>query len=502
MEFIAQQLFFYFAIALVLFLPGWFLLNLIEARKKYFSILEKFVISAGLSIVSVNFLLIIISKLGILINKTSVIFSIFSFILILQLIIHIIKKSCDTYPRSVKSVTEEINALKFSKNQTILIVLILFLTVFIKTAYLSNTIFPTSTDLGHHMYWSKLIAETGELPAYAKQEIISADGNYSVSRPEPIADFIIGEHLIFSAVALISGADFISSFPSLILLLVNIFSLLAFFVLALRFFAGSPGGKNIPILALFLLGPLYAISSPQAKFVSGGVIGNLLGNLLIPLVLYFFYRALTEKNSNFALLGVLCSAGVFYAHHLSALILLFALLFSLVIFSLLNFRNLLVHMKSWAGILFSKQVVGIILFLAFFALFVHLPEYFEKSAVDTAIGAPSKSTRLGLTFAQLKFSAGEPRLALALAGIIVVLASRARTFYRSAFLLGWAGSLFVMSLKPGWLFIDIPSRHRSPHRHFGRAHRPEYSHTKALGQSPARRLKRRKRPHDPFPRSV
>src|SRR4030042_2656191 len=159
MDFILQQILFYFAIILVLFLPGWFLLNFIEAKRKYFSLLEKFAISAGLSVISVDFLLIIIGRAGIIINKFSVIFLIIAFILLLQLITHAIKKSYNKIHRPVENVIKEKDKESFSKNQTILIVLILFLTIFIKTVYLQDTIFPSATDLGHHVYWSKLISE-------------------------------------------------------------------------------------------------------------------------------------------------------------------------------------------------------------------------------------------------------------------------------------------------------------------------------------------------------
>src|SRR4030042_4192628 len=99
-DFIYNQIAFFFSLVLILFLPGFFLLNLIEVGKKYFSSLEKFIISAGLSIVAVNFLLIIIGRSGIAINKTSVLFSIIFFVLLLQFITHAIKKRRGTFLRS------------------------------------------------------------------------------------------------------------------------------------------------------------------------------------------------------------------------------------------------------------------------------------------------------------------------------------------------------------------------------------------------------------------
>jgi hypothetical protein len=45
--------------------------------------------------------------------------------------------------------------------------------------------------------------------------------------------------------------------------------------------------KNITALSFFAVGVLYAINAPQGKYVSGGVVGNILGNMFLPVALYF-----------------------------------------------------------------------------------------------------------------------------------------------------------------------------------------------------------------------
>lgn len=453
-QFLSSQILFYISIILVLFIPGYFLLLAIESRNRLFSTLEKLVFSLGLGIISVDFLMILMGKIGISFTRLSIILVVLTFsatCFAINKLIRLKGKKSDlknTDPETVFS---------FSRNQKILIIILLFLTIFIKTAYLKNSIFPTSTDLGHHMYWAKMTSETGKLPVYQESDIIQVDGKYVVSQPEKIADFIIGEHLIFSAINLVSGIDFISYFPSLVLFLIHIAGILAIFVLTLRFFEKYSFGKNAAIFSLFLIGPLYAISSSQAKFVSGGVIGNTIGNLIIPIALCFLLRAFKEKNPNFLSLGIVSAVGLAYAHHLSAFIFLFIFAFIAIIFLVFNLKNIFLHIKEWSRLVFKPQVIIILAFAVLFFVFAYTPTYVDSQAVGTAVGGPSKETRAGLTFNQLKTTAGEARMVFGLIGIAILLGIKNRKSHENAFALGWCISLLIMSLKPQWLFLDLPS---------------------------------------------
>ena len=448
-NFIQTQLLFYLAIFLVLFVPGYFLLLAIESKRKLFSSLERMIFSFGFSIIIIDLLMMLMGKAGILFNKISIIAAVLLFSAICYAIHKIIKnKSPDESEEKI---------FDFSKNQKILIIILLFLTIFIKTAYLKNSIFPTSTDLGHHMYWSKTISETGKLPIYQESDIVQVDGKYQVSQPQNIADFIIGEHLIFSAINLISGINFISYFPALILFLIHIAGILAIFILTLRLFRSYTFGKNAAILSLFLMGPLYAISSSQAKFVSGGVIGNTIGNLLIPFAVYFLFRALKEKNSALLSLSLLSALGMVYTHHLTALIFIFIFIFTAIIFSILNYDKLSSYFKEWLKIIFRPQIIAFIIISILFVFAVYTPTYLNTKAIGTAVGGPSKETRAGLTFNQLKTTAGEARMVFGLIGIIILLAIKKRKEYENAFILGWCISILIMSLKPQWLLLDLPS---------------------------------------------
>ena len=182
--------------------------------------------------------------------------------------------------------------------------------------------------MGHHNYWAKEMSETHKLPVY-----------------EGMPDFIIGEHIALSEINMLSGKSFFSAFPVIFLLLINLLSILTVFVLTLRVFKN----KNIAILLILFLGVLFAVSSPQAKFVSGGVMGNILGNLLMPMAFYFYLRASELLNYDtvslfdsrkFLSLGIFSTFGLFYTHHLTAFIFLFIFSFLIVVFLILNYKDL------------------------------------------------------------------------------------------------------------------------------------------------------------------
>jgi hypothetical protein len=304
------------------------------------------------------------------------------------------------------------------------------------------------------MYWAKIITTNGNLPRYEKVNIGS---DFTIQKPEPIADFIIGEHLIFSVIALASGSDFISTFPSLILFLVHIMSILTLFILTLLFFRNIPYGESVALLVLFLIGPLYALASPQAKFVSGGVIGNTIGNLFIPLAIFFYIRAFTEKKASMLAWAFFVSFGLAYTHHLSTFVFIFIILFSLLIFAAINFKQLFREMHEWLKIFIRFAPLAVLISGIIFIIFVYTPTYLNSSAIDTAVGTPSKESRAGLTLHQLKMTAGEARFVFAILGLAALFLLRKAEKYKQAFLFGWIGSLIAMSLFPNWLFIDIPS---------------------------------------------
>ena len=477
MSIFIEILTFFLSLLILTFLPGYFLISAIFKKKSpnLFLPIEKLIISFALSLIIFDFLMILLGRLGFNFNKVSILTTLSTVVAICYLYIKL--------PKKEKTTSEKIR-IKFNRNQTILIILTIFLTIFIKTAYLKDSIFPTSTDLGHHMYWSKLISETGHLPHYAKKEIAFENESFEMESEE-IADFIIGEHLIFSGIHSLTNIDFISYFPIIVLFLINIFGILAIFILSLRLFENFSienkffNSVNLSIITLFLSGPIYAIASPQAKFISGGVIGNMIGNLLIPICLYFFFRAIKEKDRQLMLLGLFFSAGIFYTHHLSGFIFIFILIFTLLFFNLfviiqnIKFNSFLPSIKNAYKKLIQENISTILnlpvlsfLILSIgFVLFVYTPSYLETNAQSTVVGAPSKSTRAGLNWEQFKYSVGELRLILgiigSLASLVIILIKKNKSSVAEVLavsvLFGWSISISLMSLKPHWLHINIPS---------------------------------------------
>ena len=56
-----------------------------------------------------------------------------------------------------------------------------------------------------------------------------------------------------------------------------------------------------------------------------------------------------------------------------------------------------------------------------FLIFIYTPSYLNAEATGTAVGTPSKATRTGLTAIQFKYAVGEPRLALGIIGITLLI---------------------------------------------------------------------------------
>ncbi len=439
-----QQIWFIIVLLILFIVPGWLILRSVFPYSK-FTVFEWVVIAITLSLASLNFLMLSLDRAGILLTAPSI-----TIALIVECGLFwwlATRRASDVHPLLSSRLN---HAGRWA-----------VLTLFIKGVFLFGNVTPSATDLGHHMYWSKQIAETGHAPVYTKRDIINTNGAYSISAPTPIADFIVGEHLPFAALALLSGASFFSAFPVTFLLFVNLVSVLALFALAWRLFYRPRTGQGyarIALLTLLLVGPIYALSSPQAKFVSGGVVGNTLGNLFIPVLFLVYYRAFKEKSAGFLTLGFFLTFGLAYIHHLSTLMFLAGAFFALVIFGLLHIRTLPSHIRDWWRLVSRPAPIIFIAVAIVFFFFVYLPSYADPHAIGTAVGAPSKTTRAGMSL--LDFSNGTigiVRMGLGLAGLLLLFLSRDRIRYASAFLLGWAGSLLVMSLRPQLVFINIPS---------------------------------------------
>ena len=423
----------------VFVLPGFFLLLAIFGWKSAsggskISFFEKAALAVPMSVIAVDFLVLALNRLRIFLNGPVLIGAIIAFSLLCYIVFQWrFGKKAKAKDKKEEDAAQ--NFFDFSYWQAIFILLSLFLAIFMRTTYLSDTIVPSSTDLGHHMFWVQKIVDAGSLPDYG------------------MPDFIIGEHIIFAVINLLSGATPMGAMPAIVLLLLNIIGIFTLSILAGRVFRNPKTAAMI----FFVTGVLYAINAPQGKYVSGGVVGNIIGNMLIPVALYFLYRALSEKDSVFAGLFLFSAAGLLFTHHLSAFILIYSVAAIVLAYLALNFTKSFKIVGGWFRIFLKPFPIAVFLLVIFYFLFVFTPSYFNPEAVAQATGEPTKITRFGLGLDQLETNAGSARLILGTFGFALFFLAARRKEYKFSFALSWAIVLLLMSWKPGWLYVNIPS---------------------------------------------
>lgn len=430
----------------VLFLPGWALLKFVERKQTTFSSLERIVLSMVLSIGVVDFLFLTMDGVHIPITHLSVLASILGFSFIFFWLAHR-QQTTKTARQSPSTLTSQY-AIPF---------VILFATIVIfKLLFALPNVTPNATDLGHHMYWVKQITLEGKLPIYQEREITQGpDGTYSVGDPQPISDFIIGEHLTLAALGLLSGMDVMSAYPLITLLLIHLMTVVAIFVLALRLFETTSARDLIALLALLLFGIMYAFGPPQMKYISGGVVGNTIGNLFIPGAILFLIIAFRERRTDLLVMFILTTLGLAYTHHLSTLVFGLILILACILFTILNFRQVTQDILP----LFIRPTVLLTIVLSgvyFFGFWT--PSYITNHAATTVIGTATDAEHQGLSLNQLKFALGEPRFIFGLLGLLLLLITKEwRRQDVTALFLAWAGILSLMILRPDLTHIDLPS---------------------------------------------
>ena len=424
----------------ILILPGFFLLLAIFGFKKdKMPFFEKAVLAVPLSIISVNFSVLVLNKLNVVLKGAVLVGVIVMFCLICFAVFQyrFRKKSGPKKEEAQKLENESEGLYNFSFWQTIFILLSLIIAVFLRVAYLSDTIVPAATDLGHHMFWVQGIVNNGHLPDYG------------------VPDFIIGEHIVFAVVNLVSGVSVLSAFPALILLLANLVGIFTLAILVARLFKD----RKITALSIFVIGVLYAISAPQGKYISGGVVGNIFGDMLIPVSLFFLYRAVKEKSALFAGLFLFVFWGLAYIHHLSAFILIYSVAAVFLVYILANLKQAHKILMEWIKIFFKPFPLAVLIFGICFLAFIFTPSYLNPEAINQATGTPQKITRAGLSVGQIGANVGSARFIFGGLGLLLLLiAGRKKPKeYEYSFAVGWALMLLAMTYKPGWLYVNIPS---------------------------------------------
>ena len=461
-SFFVQQLIFICTTCALLLIPGWFFLSACFARNQ-FALLEKFILSVPTSFALLTLTIILADRFHLLLDKNTLLMIIAAIVLPFAIITFFTKKT---------STHTHIDIFTFTKKQYTLLGVIIIFTILAKSLFLINSIFPTATDLAHHLYWVKKITIEHHLPTYKEIEITDdADGLY-LSEPHAIPDFIIGEHVFISTVAILTDVPIISAFTSLILFVINIFTMLMIFVLTRRLFYDHRFGSQIALLTLLFIGPLWTIGGAQAKFVSGGVIGNLIGNLLIPATIYFLYRALSEKRSAFMIPAIILATTLAYTHHLSAFIFGYVFVFSIILFMIFQIDGWVAYKKIFS--LFKNPfIIPLLIGACAMILFLAPPSYLDRDVIASSVGTPSKSTRIGIPFFQLQSMLGDARFIFGFIGVVIFFITisifrlknsftilHTHIFldpFAIAFLGGWPSAILLMSLSPHLLHVNILS---------------------------------------------
>ncbi len=444
------------SLALLLFIPGYSILIALTRNKNPLELLGTIIVSTVMSLTIVNFVLMLIDKIGFDLSPVNIVLSI-STISALSLFFYGALQN----KKPIKKPIKKQNWLPF--------LIITLFAIFLRLIYLIPKVIPHTTDLGHHMYWVNYIIKFQELPIYGTPDVI------------------IGEHIIFGALSILTGIGIFTALPLMLLFIINIFSLLAIFLLTEELASLIFKKKQsffIALVSLLSIGVLYSIASPQASYINGGVIGNLMGGMFIPTIFYLFIKAFKNRDPILASIGIFLIGNLIYTHHLSAFIFIYSLLGFLVIFLISfllikfyfkkNNLNLNPFLKTFFNL--NTFLTGILILIWIFI--IRIPSYLNVTAIDSAVGDPSKATRFGLTINNIINSTGPWRFFYSLIGIafltflfwkIIQKKTRIEKIYQIekiklinfiiffSLLIGWFGTIFIMSYKPNLLKVDIIS---------------------------------------------
>ncbi len=472
----SQLLLYYFALFFLFVCPGYLLWRLLlVSEKRKFSFWETIPVVFGLGVAVIDFLMLGMDYFHLGITRKNLLLA----VLVLCFLLWAGKKWRQTFieKKEKNDEKEKNDYIAPSYRQILLFILVFSLALLIRGKYLADGIFPKTTDLGHHIYWANYISIKGSLPHYSEK-------------------FIIGEHLSLAAINIMTHIPYLSPLPILWLSLFNVLSLLLLF--ALSYYLAGLFNKllkklfqSLPritvwdsALAIFFLSSVfYAITPPQIKFVSGGVVGNVMGNFFFLLALYSLLLLLKEKRVIFVNLFIISLLVLLYTHHLSTFALLYVLLALLLgwltllfVFQGLKFKRIWQIIKKPLFLFWQPTSLFLILLGIVFLTIVRTPSYLNPGAVKTAVGEPVKLTRVGFSLMTIVDRLGAWRVTFAL--IFVFISFLALILYWRRFrqeqkrpkeeliwpLAGlsllwlWAGIIFLMSWKPAWLMVDIPSR--------------------------------------------
>lgn len=459
-----EYVFFISSFFFFVLLPGYFLVRVLVSPRNIAS-LEKYLptsfrfyfrhyfyclFAPGAGLVLADFIMLLLGRLEIQFSFTTLVLAFSTSLALLFL--------ADRFIRSRRSERVELSEkTKFDKKFLLALIVIWVLGVFLRTAFFLPDVLPQDTDLGHHMYFAQNIVLEGKIPAYDTAEVI------------------VGEHLIFAFLSIVSGVSLLSALPLLLLFFFNLMAALSisFFTFLLT------GNKKISIGALAFFGAYYVIDPPQGRYVNGGVVGNTFGNYLLCLILILTFifafvwfekiqnrvkAALKDDAPSILALLLFLLAGILYTHHLSSFLLLFNLLFFFIFWIVATavvfkgaWKKIIAEFLTFFKHLFtSYKFLAVLFFLILLPLFIYLPFYLESNAVETVARAPLKESHTGIEWLSLSGKFGWLKVIFATVGLVLLL--RSLSWIKSAFIFSWFLPLFLLSFFPQIFNISIPSR--------------------------------------------
>ncbi len=454
LSFILNNTIFFAIGAVVMVIPGVVIMYFLD-KKRETSFLEYGIFAIGVSFSLALFQAIFLDVLGIAINilSLSILYGIW-----VSIFVFLIRKKTFFQKKETRSLS-------------LIFILIFALLLLLKGMYFSQNAIPISTDLGHHMYWSNFIVEKGELPQYQEKEILMAPSDsqaHIISQPFGISDLIEGEHIVFAFIALLSQVSLISSAPLFLLFFIHIVTALGVYAFTRRIFTPSPWREKIALGAFVVFGFLFGIDSPQMRYIIGGVVGNTFGSFFIVSIFLGLFVAVVKKNPRFMALSLFFMLTLAYTHHLSML------LFGL---SLLGVGLLLFVIEGkyfWREILpllYSRYVLGVLLFGLITFFFLWTPAYILNSGVETIVAdSEQKAEHSGITLQEYMQVLGSERVLFGLFGFLLMVGILLRgkiskmkkqkeiePFLSHILLVGWFFPLGGIVFFPEIFHISLPT---------------------------------------------
>ncbi len=309
-----------FPLLIILYLPGWLLLNFAGIRSR-FDFIEAVAISIGLSLAIIPVAMVWTTLLNIKWSR-QLVFFIAGFLIALWIVrliyAYIIKKKNQPSPDQTEAMDQRFPASKkisLRSLTSIALTLIFLVSLAIRLIMVRDLATPAWVDSVHHALITRLILNAGGYPSSFQPYLNISPTDYHPGFHSIAATFIWLTNLDLAKSLLILGQ------------ILNALSVFSVYLLAKTLTRRSTAG----LFAAFVTGFLTPM---PAYYTSWGRYTELTGLLILPVVLALIQTWLDEKAKKktvgIILLGALASGGLFMIHYrvvvfLAGLILFFVL---------------------------------------------------------------------------------------------------------------------------------------------------------------------------------